>query len=219
MGGLGSGCTTSKIIVGGRSYFVKHYYQPGWRYKIKYLFIRSKALASWYSGWQFHARDLPAAEQLVLMERRRFGILQDAYLVWDFCKDGRPLMELWPQLTPEEKRGVIIRSAQLLGKAHLYRCIHGDTGWNNILLRDSGELLLVDLDCAKTMSSFNYARAYRDLVHFIRDLRRKRHNGVEFLDLFITVWRRWLGPANRVSREKHERVVLNNPGRMFDKSI
>lgn len=216
MGGHGSGCTSSKIMVGGHPYFVKRYYQPGWRYKIKYLLMRSKALATWYSSWQFHARGLPTALPLILMERRRFGFLQEAYLVYEFCEDARPLMGVWPQLAPEEKRNLIIRGAQLLGNVHLYGCIHGDSNWNNILLRDNGELLLVDLDCARTMAFFSYARAYRDLGHFIRDLRRKRNNGVEFLDFFITEWRRWLGQGNRVSRERHERIVRNNPGRKID---
>lgn len=219
MGGRGSGCTAGRIEVDGRPYFIKRYRQTGARYKFKYLFLRSRALSAWYAGWQFHARDLPAAPPLLLMERRQCGFLQDAYLVYEFCDDGRPLMDAWPQLTRDEKRDIIIRAARLLARVHMCRCIHGDSNWNNLLLREGGDLLLVDLDCAKVMSSFDYARAYRDLEHFIRDLRRRRNNGVEFLDLFITVWRRWLGLADRVSREEHDRIVLANPGRKIDDCI
>lgn len=219
MGGRGAGCTSSRVDVGGRPFFIKRYYQPGLRYRVKYLFMPSKALATWLSGWQFRTRGLPTAEPLVLMERRRFFFLRDAYLVFEFCESGRPLAECWPLLTAQEKRDLVIRGAQLLAKAHRCCCIHGDTNWNNILLGQGGEMLLVDLDCAKIMPAFNYARAYRDLWHFIRDLRRKRNNGVAYIDLFVSVWRRWLGEANRVSRARHERVVQDNPGRMFDDCI
>lgn len=219
MGGRGAGCTAGKIVIDGSSYFVKRYRQTGLRYKIKYLFKRSKALSAWYAGWQYQVRGLPAAQPLVLMERRNFGFLKEAFLVYKFCEDGRPLMEVWPHLTSDKRRCIIIRSAQVLAKVHMCRCIHGDSNWNNILLRDDGDLLLVDLDCAKIRASFDYARAYRDLEHFIRDLRRRRNNGIEFLGLFISIWRRWLGLADRVSREQHERTVLANPGRKIDDCI
>lgn len=219
MGGRGSGCTAGRIEIDGRSYFIKRYCQTGVRYKFKYLFLRSKALSAWYFAWQFHARSLPVAQPLALLERRRFGFLEEAFLVYPFVDDGRPMMDAWPQLTQSEKRDTIIRGALLLGRVHLCRCIHGDSNWNNILLREGGDLLLVDLDCARVLSSFDYARAYRDLEHFIRDLRRKRNNGVAFRDLFISVWRRGLGLSGRVSRKRHERIVHANPGRRIDDCI
>ncbi|APG25511.1 hypothetical protein A7E75_11125 [Syntrophotalea acetylenica] len=219
MAGRGSGCSAARIEVGGHQYFVKRYRLPGLRYQVKYLFLRSKALAAWLAGWQCAARSLPTAQPLMVMEKRTFRILKESYLVSEFCSDGRPLMTVWPELKPHERRRIIIRSAQLLARVHRSRCLHGDTNWNNILVRPNGALLLVDLDCFRQRRSFDYTRAYRDLEHFIRDLRRKRNDGVGYLDLLISTWRNWLDAGSRVSCEEHARIVRANPGRRVDDCI
>lgn len=219
MGGRGSGCDARRVQLAGRTYLVKRYRFSGPRYAIKYLFVRSKALAAWHVSWQFLVRNLPVARPLLVLENRSFGLLREAYLVVEFCEDGKTLMDLWPQLAGKAKNNLIIQCAHLFAKVHMCLCIHGDSNWNNILKRSNGDLLLVDLDCAKVLRSFSYVRAYRDLEHFVRDLRRKRNNGVEFLGRFISQWRSWLALTGRVSDEMHSRVVIDNPGRKIDDCI
>lgn len=191
----GAGCASARIDIDGRAYFLKRYDGIGWGYQLKNVFRRSRARKVWQTSWGFLNRGLPVPQALILLEERRYRLLKRAYLLTEFQEEATPLMSAWPELTASEKDHFLARSAILLGRMHSFGCIHGDTNWENILIRDlykDNRLLLVDLDCGRITRFLTRNRADRDIQHFVRDLLRPHIDGASKKGFFMQCWQRWL---------------------------
>ncbi len=190
----GIGSESAKIEFAGRAFFLKRYGGRSWQYRLKSIFRHSRAYRVWKTSWGFYHRGLPVPRTLLLLEERRFLVLQRAYLVTEFQEQACPLMDAWPGLNEPEKDHYLARSAILLGRMHSFGCIHGDTNWENILIRDlrrDNRLLFVDLDCGRVTRFLTGRRAVRDVKHFERDLLRPHIGGHAKKPFFFQVWRRW----------------------------
>lgn len=179
------------INVEGQAYFIKRYNCLGWRYRLRHLLRPSRALRSWRAGRALLQGGVLTAAPLLCLEERRFRLLGPAYLVCEGLEGAIQLLELWPQLDIDEQREALIGLADLLGRMHRRRIIHGDINWRNILVQNvAGKrtFYLVDLDGSRRVRHLKAARAERDIHHFIRDLRRSC-GGEELESLFIKYWR------------------------------
>lgn len=190
----GIGSDSVRVEIAGRPYFLKRYAGRGWEYQLKSVFRRSRAFRVWLTNWGFGNRGLPVPRTLLLLEERRYRFLKRAYLVTDFQDGAACLVDAWPGLTANEQRHLLARSAILLGRMHSFGCIHGDTNWENILIRRAAgdnRLLLVDLDCGRVTRFLTGRRARRDVWHFERDLLRPQIGGAAYRSFFLRIWRRW----------------------------
>ncbi|MFA5516689.1 MAG: lipopolysaccharide kinase InaA family protein [Desulfuromonadales bacterium] len=179
--GRGRGCRAARIEVAGASYFLKSF--AGGR-----RLWRSRAKRVWLLSWRLRANNIPVPRPLLLGE----GAAQ-TYLLTDFAEGYRRFADLWPQAGPAQQKTLLARAAILLGRLHRLGWIHGDFNWNNILVGPQGDLLLVDLDCAKPARWFAGDRPFRDVQHFLRDLLRQSNQGEPWKDFFLCIWRRWSG--------------------------
>ncbi len=193
LSGRGSGCSSVRIVFGSSSYFLKRYDCRGLLFGIKNIFRSSRGMKVWRSSWGFLARDLPVPKPLIFIEERHFRVLGRAYILSEYNTGAERLMNLWPSFSENEKDSVLIKSAMLLGRVNRFNCIHGDTNWDNLLIvdKDSFDLLLVDLDCAKIFRRLSANRALRDVQHFVRDLCRPQNSGESKKEFFLAVWRKW----------------------------
>ncbi|MDX9746716.1 MAG: lipopolysaccharide kinase InaA family protein [Syntrophales bacterium] len=190
--GQGSGCEAFHTRLSGHDYFLKRYSCPGWWYRLKNAFRRSRARRVWSLSHRLLRFGLPVARPLILFEERRYRLLGPAYLVTEFLSDHRTLTDLWNTIGREEQDVLVRHTATALAQIHKRGYIHGDTNWDNILFNSQAitpKIRFVDLDCARRFLKFSYKRAERDLGHFVRDLERDCNQGADRVDLFVSTWR------------------------------
>lgn len=197
--GRGLGCASVRIDIDGRTYFFKRYDDKGVLGRCVGLFKKSRGMRVWSTGWGGVCRGLPLAKPIVLAEEKNGLLVGRSWLVTEYAEGVIPLMQLWPDLTTAKRNDMLVRSAILLGRMHRFGLLHGDTNWDNLLVKEGdGRLqpLLVDFDCGR-VATLSDARAFRDIQHFVRDLMRDKNEGdARQRDLFVAVWKRWYFPRD-----------------------
>ncbi len=184
---------TDKVVVSvqGVSYFLKRYNCPGWGYRLKNVFRKSRGERSWEAAWLFQRLGIPTPLPLVWMEERRWRLLGTSILAFPNLCASRSLLEYWPGARGEEQLRILRRAAVVIGNMHRAGVLHGDLNWRNLLVQEEGgapEILLVDLDGYRQAGSLGVKDAEKDLAHFLRDL--KRSGASEALgDHFRQTWR------------------------------
>jgi len=172
-----SGRNTDKrrVRISDQDYFIKRYNCTGWLYRLKNMVRPSRALRSWHAAFRFLNYGVPTPEPLFCLEERHCRLLDRAYIVFPFYKDGIDLLRLWPQLDLADQEACLNRLAAVFGHMHKQGVYHGDTNWRNILVRrqdDQWLFELIDLDGCRFMKKQSKEKALRDLKHFNRDLDR-----------------------------------------------
>lgn len=193
-GRVGNGCDRVRVEVESRPYFIKRYNCRGWTYRVKNMFRISRAHRAMRAGQALLACGILTPKPLVCLEERTFFLLGSSYLVCPFLEDTVSLMQLWPNLDNTRRVEILQRTAELFGIMHRHGIVHGDSNWRNILVRNSletPEFWLVDLDGTRRYRRLSYARAERDIGHFLRDLTRSGADGAS-ARLFRDHWKRAL---------------------------
>lgn len=191
LAGRGNSCRIGKVLIAGRAYVLKRYDRRGWIYSLRHIFKRSRALRTWLTAWNFRARGFSVAEPLVCLEERSWRFLGRSYLLSEYLQGWQPLTTFWVDLSTSEKRLLVTQAATMLGTLHRAAGIHGDTNWDNLLVRRDKKgfaFSLVDFDCARVLAKPDPRRARRDIGHFLRDLGRLEPAGSDLKPLFIERW-------------------------------
>lgn len=194
--GRGNSCCLAKVKIADTTYVLKRYNRRGWVYSLRHVIRRSRAQRTWLAAWNFLVRGFRVAEPLLCLEERSYRLLGRSYVLMEYLENTERLTTLWERLTPENKRSLVEQAASLFGRLHQSGCIHGDTNWDNILMRQDGsgfDFLLVDLDCTRIFSRVMAEKAERDIGHFLRDLDRLEPSHGELHTYFVECWRVALG--------------------------
>ncbi|MBW8058514.1 MAG: lipopolysaccharide kinase InaA family protein [Candidatus Methylomirabilales bacterium] len=188
------------------SLFVKRYNYQGLGYAFKDLFRHSRARRVWIAGNSLRMRGIPTPLPYAYLERRRFGILLQSYLITERV-EGVGLLESCGRFGEagasfQEKWQVARESATLLRTLHERGVSHRDLKAQNILVGE--ELprrfrpLLVDLDGVR-LGRVGRRRRIRDLARFARSFRDQsavtRTDRVRFLQTYA-------GPRGKPSWKK-----------------
>jgi len=181
-----------RITIAGTYRFLKRINYRGWRYGMKYLFRRSRALHNWQVMWAFRFRRVPVADPILCLEERRFRFLKRSYVLTDFSRDAERMKVVWPDLTDVQRKTLLIRLAGILGRMHRFGCLHGDLKWDNILVcaRD-GRVTLVDFDGSRILRRPTAKRANKDIARFLKDLKGGDGSG-RWTRLFFNSWKKWI---------------------------
>jgi tRNA A-37 threonylcarbamoyl transferase component Bud32 len=188
----GSSGNAYHVKIPGHDYFIKRYDCSGFGYSLKNAFRRSRAKRVWSLSHHLLNLGIPIARPLILIEERKYRLLGRAYLVKEFFSDYECLRNLWGTVCREEQDLLLRHTATALANLHKRGYIHGDTNWKNIMFdrrRTIPEIKFVDLDGSRKPIYLSYARAERDLWHFVRDLQRDYNQGADRVDLFLSTWR------------------------------
>jgi tRNA A-37 threonylcarbamoyl transferase component Bud32 len=177
------------VEINGQNYFLKRYNVKGWWYSFRNAFRSSRAVRTWHNMWAFHVRNLPVPVPLACIERRRFRLLKDSYILTEYIPVDSTMMDLWPRLDDEKQKSLLAIMGILLGEMHNTLCIHGDLKWNNFLVSEDLDKLvyITDLDGSRILNSPGKLKYEKDLKRFLRDLRGFDDNR-QLERLFLKAW-------------------------------
>ena len=152
--------------------YVKRYNSKGLLFAVKHVLRQSRARHVWQMARELRARDVPTPEALAFLERRRFGLLQAAYLVTQALPEAESLDRYvenrFPGWPADEKRSFTGRLAELIKAAHGQGMVHGDLKAKNILIAadDKGgeKIWFIDLDATRLRATAALAERCRDLA-------------------------------------------------------
>ena len=125
------------------AFLVKDYKIKGRGEVLKYLLVPSRAQREWVMGIVARRRRVPIPSPLAMGERRKWGILKEAFFVAEAIVPSIPFTEL----SRTEIEGVYFpKAAQLLRRMHQAGIFHKDLHAGNILIqKERRELFLIDL--------------------------------------------------------------------------
>lgn len=196
MPGRGNSCVAARVRIAGRQYILKRYNCRGWAYRLRHVFRRSRALRTWLSARAFQLRGVPLPEPCLCLEERRWRLLERSYILTEYFEGASRLSDIYSQQSSERRRALLARLGIVFGRLHRFLGVHGDTNWDNILVRPDGEgfaVALVDLDGSRILPWRRPARFAKDIWHFLRDMQRRGDNRQQEIDFFLRCWSRWSG--------------------------
>jgi serine/threonine protein kinase len=123
---------------------VKEYRSEGALLRFKELFRRSKAWKGWLMGNGLVVRGIADITPLALLERRRWGLRQEAFLVMESPPDYRELRSYLqeicgdPHLHREKKQAFIKALAAFMASLYNLKVAHRDLKISNILVKENG---------------------------------------------------------------------------------
>lgn len=123
---------------------VKEYRSEGALSRFKELFRRSKAWKGWLMGNGLAVRGIAGITPLALVERRRWGLRQEAFLIMESPPDYRELRSYIketfgdPHLHTKKKKAFIKALAAFMAGLYNLNIAHRDLKISNILVRENG---------------------------------------------------------------------------------
>jgi serine/threonine protein kinase len=185
----------------GPELFIKRYNYQGFLYAMKDLVRSSRARRAWVTANGLQARGISTAPPVAYLERRRWRVLHESYLITEAI-EGEGLLEFTrrgaeSQAFFREKRRLVSEIATLLRRLHESGVSHRDLKGQNILLQEESpgrfRPLLVDLDGVR-LGRVGWRRRVRDLARLARAF---RENGAVTRTDRVRFLRAYLGPRNR----------------------
>jgi aminoglycoside phosphotransferase (APT) family kinase protein len=141
------------------------------------------------------------------MEERRWRLLERSYILTEYFAGASRLSDLYPLQSSVRRRALLARLGIVFGRLHRFLGIHGDSNWDNILVRPEGDcfaVALVDLDGSRLPAWRRPARLAKDIWHFVRDMKRKGGDRQSEIDFFLRCWSRWSGWQGRFRFEEEQ---------------
>lgn len=181
-----------RITIDGDDRFLKRINYRGWRYGMKYLFRRSRAMHNWKVMWAFRYRRVPVADPILCLDERSCRFLKRSYVLTDFARGAERLKVVWPTLNDAQRKTLLIRLACILGRMHRFGGLHGDLKWDNILVcAQEGRVTLVDFDGSRILRRVTAKKANKDVARFLKDLKGGDDSG-RWTGLFYNSWKKWI---------------------------
>jgi hypothetical protein len=123
---------------GGGSFFLKQY-----RYRDRAMAARihrdkARREADNYAAMRRRGIDVP--DVVAFGARRRWGLLQDGFIVTRAVDGAEPLTAYWRQISgdPSARRELMFRTARMVRRMHDSGFFHVDLQWRNLLVSQDG---------------------------------------------------------------------------------
>ena len=161
---------TVSIILGSHGkLFLKRYKIRGLKEQLKYLVVPSKARREWEMAHRALREEVPTPLPLAMAERRKGGVLRDAFFITEAIVPSSPLIELIPKGGHED---LLARAARLIRGAHEAGLFHQDLHAGNILVGEKdNKLYLIDLHRSRFVKSVSQHRRLWNLAQFLYSLK------------------------------------------------
>ena len=167
----GNTCTVQRIEWGGSRYVVKRYNRKPLFYRIRHLFSISRVIQSWANSNVLCRLGIRTAEVFIACEFRRFGLLDQGYIVME-CVEGETMSSFMsqPSFPVDVRARYIDETVNLFGNLYKNRIVHGDMKAKN-LLAEGGKLCLIDIDGMKLfLSESRFCKLFeKDRRRFLRN--------------------------------------------------
>jgi tRNA A-37 threonylcarbamoyl transferase component Bud32 len=153
-------CAGRRVLLIWKRFSVTRWSDP-WVHLVR----PSPALRSWVNGHRLRECGLPTPRPLMVLHRRRFGLVGESYLLTEFVENATDLRRAWDALkTPRERRRAIEATARLIGDMHR-RCLsHRDLKAANLLANPEGTLNLIDLVGMERLRNLSRRRKVQNLA-------------------------------------------------------
>ncbi len=164
---------------GGQALFVKKYRVRNWRERLKYLMFRSKAKKEWDVSHAVRNRGVRIPAPVGVMERRRWGLLEEGIYISEAIEAAQPLMDFCMERFGkgdlkggEEKGGIVRLLGDTVGHIHHGGLYHADLHAGNFLIRRGGEggLYLIDLHRARMRKTLSQRRRLWNIAQLFYSL-------------------------------------------------
>lgn len=189
--GKGRSCVTATVILNGQTYLLKKYEYRNLWYGLRHLLKRSRALRVFRNQRHAWLSGISTPEPLACLEKRRFGLLMDCYVLYHYLPDSQTLKDCWEDLSNSERSSILKLCGEQLGLLHRCGITHGDSNWRNILVT-RGETAgivpwLVDFDGSIRPMLMHKEKFHRDVEHFLRDMHWRKLPD-EDVQKFLAAW-------------------------------
>jgi tRNA A-37 threonylcarbamoyl transferase component Bud32 len=181
---------------------VKRYLYHPFRELIASLLRDNPATRAWRNGWALRIRELPTPQPLLLVHRRRWGLVTESYLMTERVGDGKPidryLSDACERMSKSERprfiRSYVEQAGRLLRRMHERGITHPDLKATNVLAvtsqrGDRPEFWLIDLDGVKTWQRVPDREMVQNLARFAVGFRHHpwltRTDRVRFLRAYL----------------------------------
>jgi len=183
----GSRSTVKSTAIEGASYVVKIYKKMPFHRRLRYALTRSRAFQSWESGQAMAEAGIPIARPLAILEERQFGIPARAALLMPVAQ-GDDLLSLVERnlLSPSQLTEIAEKLTEIFKTMMKSSLTHGDMKATNILIDDSSQPTLIDIDGAvihRSRKSFDVLRA-KDRARFMKNWQTHPAAREAFHDVF-----------------------------------
>ena len=188
--------TVYRAEIAGRSYFLKYYFQRGWRHQLKAWLRPGGCRAEWRSALFARAHEIPAVVPVAACFELTVEGRPAALLITEAAEPAENLSDFWKVLQTDEQprrrradmHALIEHLAALIARAHQAGLEHTDLHAENVLVqriaRQQYKPLLVDLQGARigvpvpdravvrNLAQLNqWFRRHASLAHRLRFLR------------------------------------------------
>jgi tRNA A-37 threonylcarbamoyl transferase component Bud32 len=163
----------------GQALFIKRYRVNNWKERFKYLLWPSKAKKEWDVSLAFRAQGVQIPPPVGMMERRRWGFLEESLYISEAIEDTQPLLDFFRERfsekdseSQEEKRRIIRLLGEIVRRIHVGGLFHGDLHAGNFLIRESeeGVLYLTDLHRARMGKALSQKRRLWNIAQIFYSL-------------------------------------------------
>ena len=183
----GSRSTVKLTAIDGTNYVMKIYKKMPFHRRLRYAFTQSRAFQSWESGQAMAEAGIPVARPLAIIEERQFGIPARAALLMPVAQ-GDDLLSLIErsQLNQNQFAKIAENLTGVLQTMMGASLTHGDMKATNILIDDSLNPTLIDIDGAiihRSSKSFETSRA-KDQARFMKNWQTHPAAQEAFRDVF-----------------------------------
>lgn len=165
----GNSSTVVLAELGGRQVVIKRYNMKSVWHLLKRCWRPSRAANAWRQGNLMNLLGIPTPEVLGFVEHRFGPFRQRAYLVSEYVEHASELSQVYTNEVPKEPELKQIR--RIFSLMREYRLSHGDMKASNLLLTQSGQVELIDLDAMQEHRyDWTFQRAFvRDQQRFMKN--------------------------------------------------
>jgi len=166
----GNTCFVSRANLAGEEIVVKRYNYKGVIHSIRHTLKKSRARRNWLHAHRLGMLNIPTAEPLAFIEKRRLLIVYKSYFVTEHV-DGQKLCDFLQDKSVSKERhlDMVNKVTELLNELGKHYIAHGDLKHSNILVADN-KPIIIDLDSMTAYSGCNWLfkiKRNKDLVNFV----------------------------------------------------
>ena len=145
----GNTCYVSRLSFNGKDLVVKRYNNKGLIHSLRHTIKRSRARRGWLHGHRLAMLNISTPKPLAYIEQRNGLLIEKSYLVTQYVEGQRLYDFLRDDNVADERRSEVMQMIKnMLERLAKYQITHGDLKHTNILITESGPVL-IDLDSIK----------------------------------------------------------------------
>lgn len=170
----GNSTTVVVTELGGQRVVIKRYNMKSIWHFFKRCWRPSRAANAWRQGNLMELLGIPTPSVLGFVEHRVGPLRKRAYLVSEYVQHASELSQVYADEAPKEPELKQIR--RIFNLMRQYRLSHGDMKASNLLLTQSGQVELIDLDAMQEHRyDWTFERAFaRDQQRFMKNWRNAK---------------------------------------------